>query len=233
VSEPAHRPRRARVPRRVEAGARRAQAIGDRLACLVIGRLETEWIGVDLGSGAFVRVVGALGVELPPIGGPSLIVEIRVGLDPDPADPARTESVVPATDPVRVGNASNRVVRRLLHRLSAPERRGATVLGTRGPSIAYVDLDGSTPSLTLLEVPTKSLELIARDSGDVVLGFGWGGTHHLITVADQEWREIARTSRRARAGVVAVELGRRTAFVLIGLGPIEQGHARKVVLALL
>ena len=211
------------------------RAVGDRLSCLVIGRLETEWIGVDLASGVHSSAPSAPSASsLPPPGAPGLVVEVRVGLDPDPVDPARPESVTPATAPVKIGTASHRAVRRLLRRLCAPERRGAMVLGTRGPSVAYVDLDGNAPSLTMLEVPTKSCELIPLPTGDVVLGFAWGGTHHVLTVVDEAWRELAMTTRRTPSGSSAtVALGHRSGFVLIGLGPVEQGHARKVVFALL
>jgi len=232
VSPPARRPGRVRLPRKIRPGTRRLEEPGQRLRCLVVADVPGEWIGVDLASGAFVRAQPGLRV-----GGSvrGTVVEFTIAENPEPRDPVRPELVVPAAAPVVTGLARRRRLRRLLHRLAAPGPRGANVLGTWGPSIAYVDLSGSDPSVVLLEVPYRTLELSRLERGETELAFSWAGVTHHVGVEDEALRRVADRARAGpmRALEIATSLGFRPEFVLVGMGPVVGGHARKVVFGLL
>ena len=232
MSTSTRRPGRVRLPRSIRPGTRRSQEPGQRLRCLVLADVPDEWIGVDLASGAFVRGLPGLASE----GSVRrTVVELEITHDTEPVDPVRPELVVAASPPARVGVARRRPARRLLHRLAAPSRPGATVLGTWGPSIAYVDLSGSDPSVVLLGVPYRSLELSRLDGGGTELAFFYGGVTLHLGVLDVALRRLADSARAGpmKVPVIAAALGFRPEFVLVGLGPVAEGHVRKVVFGLL
>lgn len=241
---PRHRARRARdrrrvrVPRRIVPGRRRAERAGERLRCVVLARSPTEWVGVDLATGAFVR--GDLHPEAgrPPGAGDWLaydVIELELARHEDPADPARPELVASARPPDKIGRLRQPPLRRLLKRLVAPERPGAPVLGTWGPSIAYVDLEGTSPSVMLLALTPKSVELSVRADGRVVCAFTWGTSRNVIPIADPRAVAAAREAdpRPLSGDRLAEAIGLKPAYALVGLGPVRAGQAPKVVFALL
>ncbi len=230
--------RRLRATRRVTTGRRREAEPGARLACLVLAPGPGEWVGVDLATGAIVR-------GRPPLDGggddfgsglaPFDVVEFELAEPDGPIDPARPEAVVPARPARRIGRLRRARARRLLRRLATPERPGAPVLGSRGPSIAYVDLEGTAPSAMLLGVGTRGLELSVRSDGTVVLAFTWCSARHVLPVLDPRAAEVAKAAHpRPLSGARLTEaLGSKPAWVVVGLGPVRNGHAPKAVLALL
>lgn len=226
--------RRVRLPRRIRPGALPSERPGDKLTCLVLSRSSDEWVGADLGSGAFVRVPGLIdlpgGDERPPV-----VVEFTITRSDDPPDPSRPELVTPSSRPVRMGTVRPRAVRRFLRRLATPESAGATILGTRGPSIAFVDLDGNASSIELLKLPAKRLELGTNAAGQPDCMIPWGGTTQRTRIADPDAARAAAASapRVLRGAQISAALGFRPNFVLVGLGRVTGGHAPKLVLALL
>ena len=208
VSTPARRRGRVRLPRTIRPGTRRAQQPGERLRCLVLADVLEEWIGVDLASGAFVRSRPGIGRET---GGAvrGTVVELEIAENTDPDDPVRPELVCSAVAPNIVGLAKRRPYRRLLRRLAAPEHRGTPLLGSWGGSIAYVYLSGNDPSVVLLQVPYRSLELFRFGDGRTELGFDWGGAAHRVVVADEFLCRVADGARGRSDASARHELGAR------------------------
>lgn len=225
------RARTPRIPRRVRAGAVRAET--GVLTCLVLATPPGEWVAIDLASGAFARLRRPPGE---PDGDgaarPLDVVEVTVAPDDDPFDPARPEAVACASAPRVVGRPRARQLRRLLGALVAPET-GAPILGTHGPSIAYVDLDGTRPSLELLVV--RRAPALAAHGDGVRCSLAWGGRVEVLPVLDPLACAAARAARTGplEPGALARALGFAPGYVLAGLGPVRDGHVAKAVLALL
>jgi len=225
---------RVRPPRRIRPGTRRVLEPGRRLTCAVLAPGPEEWVAVDLATGAFVRVRPADTAALAGEHRALDVVMVVLGEDEDPLDPSRPEAVVPAALPERVGRLTRRRGRRLLKRLAAPERRGLPLLGTRGPSIAFVDLDGTAPSVTVVRVSARTVELATRADGEAVLAISWAGVDWTIPVADPEARAAALAAAQPlRAKPLSVALGFKPGFLVVGLGRVRDGHAPKLVLAVL
>ena len=249
--------RRARVRpvRRVEPGASADRSPGARLSCAVLSASPEEWVGVDLATGAFVRTRhGAFarrgaGEMLGPAADTGLdegaagrapwapldVAVVSVGEDLDPPDPARPEAVALAADIEPAGRVGRRAARRLLRHLAAPEQPGAAVLGTRGPSIAYVDLDARSPSVVLLASAPRHIECYLRPDGAPACSFTWSGTTQALPLLDSRLRSAVRdrSPRPLDDAHVAAAIGGRPAFLLVGLTAVRDGHVPKAVLAVL
>ncbi len=163
------------------------------------------------------------------------VARIRIAADDEPLDPARPETIVWEQPPERLGRMRRRPARRVLRRLASPERPGATLLGTHGPSIPYVDLDGTAPSLMLIAVSSRSLEAFALSASEAALAFSWSGTRHQLRVADARLRSavLATAPHSLAGGRLSAALGGKPSVLLVGLGVVRGGHAPKVVLAAL
>ena len=226
---------RVRAPRRIRPGTLPIEQPGGRLRCLVLARGAEEWIGVDLASAAFVRVPGGIDAPIDDADRSGLVVEFTIDHPDHSLDPSRPELALPATVPTVVGTLRPRVLRRFLDRLATPEANGAMILGTRGPSIAFVDLDGTTASLQLLAIPVKNLELAMSERDEPVCTIPWGGTTQRTRVVDDRAARaaIASAPRPLGGPQITAALGFRPNFVLVGLGRVTDGHVPKVVMALL
>ncbi|HTW99442.1 MAG TPA: hypothetical protein VMD59_11725 [Acidimicrobiales bacterium] len=223
---------------RVHLGTPRQRRSGSILDCLVLAPGPEEWAAVDLASGAFVRARPPGPDGEPPLGRgwQALdVARIEITSDGEPLDPARPEAIACGDSPIRLGRARRGAARRLLRRLASPERPGATLLASHGPSIPYVDLDGTTPSLMLIAVAPRSLEACSRGSDDAVLAFSWsGGTHQLPVAEDRLRRAVLAAAPRPLSGSrLAGVLGGKPSLVLVGLGAVRGGHTPKQVLAVL
>ena len=255
------RRRHVRLPIRIRPGTRLSLEPGKRLRALVLAQSEGERIAIELVTGAFVRIqptplsgVGpGPGDDRPErvnedyldgriypddrtekIVGPT-IVEFTVADIIANIDPARPEAVIATGAPTRLAQPRRRSLRRLCRAVAAREQRGATILGSRGPSLAYVDLDVSAPSVMLVRVGWKALELMATNDTEVALALTWGGTTQIIPVVDPRARAaaFAHRPRSLRGDPLAGALGFRAGFVLVGLDRVRGGHVRKVVFAIL
>jgi hypothetical protein len=200
---------------------------------LVLTAHAGECLGVDLASGAYVRVVG-MDPHLAPRPGAYRVAEITIGQNNDPFDPTRPELVVASGASRTLREVTGRRVRRLFAELEARNHLGATVVSSRGPSIAYVDLDGTTPSVAMIRAKTAELEV--STTGDAtMLGVTFGGVRQRLPVVDQRVVDVAsRAAPRPLTGARLVrELGYEPSHVLVGLDEVRDGHVRKVVFSLL
>ena len=236
---PSHRHRRP--------GTTRANRPGDVLRCLLLAR-GPEWVLVDIASGALMRSrasgwpVVAMDSSLVapldagharPLGGPELdVVDIQLADDDEPPDPARPEAVMVLQAPERVGIPRRRAVRRILHGLlpSDPKR---PLLGSLGPSISYVDLDGSRPSVMVV-APDRP-PAFSSDLAGTWCQFSLGGRKHRLPVVDER---LIDTKDRAPGGVLtneAVEkaIGGSPRYLVVALGAPHRGQAPKLVLGVL
>ncbi|HWD24925.1 MAG TPA: hypothetical protein VG368_05635 [Acidimicrobiales bacterium] len=201
----------------------------------MLSRGHDEWVGVDLASGAFVRVPGGIDAPIDDETRAGLAVEFIRAIPDGSPDPSRPEVVIPATVPAVIATPRSRSIRRYLERLATPESNGATILGTRGPSIAFIDLDGTAASIQLLAIPAKKLELSVSERGAPVCSIPWGGTTQRIRIADDLIAQVVMASapRALHGPQITAAIGARSGFVLVGLGRVTGGHASKLVLALL
>ena len=162
------------------------------------------------------------------------LVALTLAEDEEPPDPARPEAIVALGPPTLVGRARRRPARRLLRQLAAPERRGTSLLSTWGPSIAYIDLDGSAQSVVVIETSPRALELSVRPDGEVAAAISWSGITQSVLVADPVTRRAAFAAEHPlRRGELVETLGFRPSYLICGLAAVRQGHASKVVLAVL
>ena len=227
------KPRGARIPRSIQPGAQRASSEGETLTCLVLGRSGREWFGVDLSSGAFVRVESAAPPALPRPG-TYAVAAITIARSADPFDPTRPELVHAEHETKSLGPVTGRRVRRLLKLLEALDQPGATIVASRGPSIAYVDLDGTAPSLVLIRAKNAELEVINAPDA-TLLGITFGGVRQRLPVVDERVRQAARrvAPRSLSDANLIREIGFVPSHVLVGLSEVREGHVPKVVFALL
>jgi len=212
---------------------RRVAHAGGELDLLLLARGPREWVGVDLASGAYIRFAHP-GAEAPAGVRPGRSA-LRLSLGaPEPPDPARPEAVTSDGEFVVLPPPRRRPTRRLLDALTQTERRGATLLGSHGPSIAYVDLDLDESSLVLVRAG-KALEVLADEQGEALASVTFGGTTQQLPVLDPPLRRAAATAwpRPLSGAALATALGHRPGYLLIGLDAVEGGHVKKVVLAVL
>lgn len=230
-------------------GAVRANLPGDVLRCLLLAR-GPEWVVVDVATGALVRsrasgwpVVATdsslvshqhLGADRDgSYSGPELdVVEIELADDDEPSDPARPEAVMVRRAPERVGIPRRRAVRRILHEL-LPADPKRPLLGSLGPSISYVDLDGSRPSVAVV-APDRA-PAFASDTAGTWCHFSLGGRKHRLPVVDER---LIETRVRARDGAltseaVAAAIGGVPRYLVVALGAPHRGQSPKLVLGVL
>jgi hypothetical protein len=225
--------RRVRIPRSITPGASRVSQEGEQLACLLLAAHAGECLGVDLASGAFVRVIG-MDVHLSARPGTYRVAEVTIGRNDEPSDPTRPELVVASGPTKTLGEVRGRRVRRLFGELEARNHPGAMVVSGRGPSVAYVDLDGTTPSVAMIRARTAELEVTTAGEA-TMLGVTFGGVRQRLPVVDQRVIAVAsRAAPRPLRGVSLVrELGYEPSHILVGLDEVRDGHVRKVVFSLL
>lgn len=233
-----------RLPGRISRGATLDDRPGTALRLLVLAITPREWIGVDLGSGAFVRVQLSARSESEsdePQGGPAAlrpqsfdIIALELAGRESPQDPARPEAVLQRGEPTLLGRPRRRRVRRYLRWISVHERAGAVVLGTRGPSLAYVDVDSSAPSVELLYLGRRNLALQRLDE-EVRLKFSFAGIAQSLPVAGASLSDLAPSSPKASLGRQELIhlLGYKPEFVLVALGDVRAGHVPKMLFCVL
>ncbi len=228
---------RVRAPRRLHrTGLDRTP--GRRLRCAVLAATAGEWAGVDLASGGFLRsrpLGEGLRAGWEGRGDPLDVALVEIGEDLEPPDPARPEAVALAGAPERIGRLARRSRQRLLRQLATPEQPGAGVIGSRGPSIAYVDCDLASPSVALLAVSRRELSCRLDASGRPRCEFSWAGYRNSLPLLDP--RALGALSEAGQAALDAAALSRavggKPGYVLVGLTAVRDGHAPKAVLSIL
>ncbi len=241
----ARRIRPVRVPaaRRFEPGRLRADGAGSVLRCLVLVP-GPDWVAVDLESGALLRAPagsesldragpvennGAAGAEpdsddasLPPWPERSLVaVELRLGVDTEPPDPARPEAIVVAGRPVALGEPRRRTTRRLLRHV-VTKASDRPLLGTLGPSISYGDLDGTRPSVVIV-APQARPRFGVGPTGPWCQ-FSLGGRRHTMPCTEHAAPDASATGHGTKLLVVALGAPRRGQVPKIVLGTLPLGR---------
>jgi hypothetical protein len=239
-------------PRHRKSNSVRANQPGDVLRCLLLAR-GPEWVAVDVTTGAVVRS-HASGWPVVPTDsslyleayrentaqgknrkGPELdVIDIELAADDEPLDPARPEAVMVRDAPQRVGTGRRRATRRVLEEL-LPANPKRPLLGSLGPSIAYADLDGSKPSVALVE-PDRTPTFF-YDEGGTWCHFALQGRKHRLGVVDER---VLEALRRVRAlgesepnAAVANVIGGTPKYLVVALGAPRQSQAPKLVLSVL
>jgi hypothetical protein len=160
------------------------------------------------------------------------VVEIVLADDGEPPDPARPEAVALAGEPQLLARLRPRHARRLLASLVARDNV-RPLLGTVAPAVAYGDLDGTRPSLVVVE-PTRGPELVAAE-GRVWGTFGLAGGDERLPVVDARACAAATSvpgTVLTRSGAAAM-LGFDPRYLVVALVPPAGGHVRKAVIGLL
>jgi len=207
-------------------------------------------VAVDVATGALVRsrasgwpVVAtdsSLVSGAPPDGakgglhtGPELdVVEIELIEDDEPPDPARPEAVMVLSAPERIGTPRRRAVRRMLHDL-LPSNPKRPLLGSLGPSISYVDLDGTRPSVAV--VAPDQPPSFTGDVAGTWCQFSLGGRKHRLPVVDERLIDAKDRSRDCAltSEAVARAIGGAPRYLVVALGAPHRGQAPKLVLGVL
>lgn len=240
VRLPSHRHRRP--------GTARTNRPGDVLRCLLLAR-GPEWVLVDVATGSLMRsrasgwpvVATDSSLAAPasdrgrgePRTGPELdIVDIQLADDDEPPDPARPEAVMVLQAPERVGPPRRRAARRILHEL-LPADPKRPLLGSLGPSISYVDLDGSRPSVVVV-APDRP-PAFSSDLTGTWCQFSLGGRKHRLPVVDER---LIDAKDRAPSGALTNDavlkaIGGAPRYLVVALGAPHRGQAPKLVLGVL
>jgi hypothetical protein len=210
----------------------RTETPGTAMHVLVLSPSPTRTIGVDLASGAFVRMDHPAPqgdrAKLAPRWRDVAIGRVGEGMHADLPTP---REAVALQHPLRtVGKMSTRKTDRILRPLQ--HNPGRALLGCEGPAIPIWAL-GTTPAVTIVE-PDGGLYLDVGATG-VWAMFGWKGYTHRVRVEDR--RVMARLDWFPPTPVSASGLGTTLGFIprrmlMTYTDPI-QGYCYKTVTALL
>ncbi len=221
------------VARAVQHRDRVAVDGGAALTLLVLSCHPDDTIGIDLASGALVRVR----VEWPEEHGPDLVpfdvVEAQLAEEPERDDLAQPEAVTAKGLPRHLGTLHGRRVRHLLRPLTAPVEEH--VLGFPGASAPYWEFRGFRPSLALIE-PGKGPVLFRRRGDRTAwVRFGWGRSDNWLPVEDPRSERALDVARRDRlhGRDLASALGFKPHYVVAAVSTPRDGHCYKTVRALL
>jgi hypothetical protein len=221
------------IARSIKHRARIEVSGGTSLTMLVLACHPEDTIGVDLASGALVRVRVAWPEDHGPDLAPFDVVETQLAEEPERDDLAQPEAMTASGLPRHLGTLHGRHVRQLLHHLAAPVEEH--VLGFPGASAPYWEFRGFRPSLALVE-PTKGPVLFRR-VGDrsVWVRFGWGRSDNWLPVEDPQSERALDVARRDRlqGKDLAAALGFKPHYLVAVVTTPRDGHCYKTVRALL
>jgi hypothetical protein len=206
---------------------------GAPLHLLVLASTNEDTTGIDLASGALVR----LRVPWPKGHLPDLtafdVVEATLADDPERDDLAQPEAASSAGLPRQVGTLRGRRVRRLLGHLSA--RPDGPLLGFPGASAPYWEFRGFRPSVALVE-PSRGPQVLRRPTdGSVWVRFGLGRDDVWLPVEDPHVLRSLEAARRERLSgrPLASALGFTPQYLLAAISRPRDGHCYKVCTAIL
>jgi hypothetical protein len=206
----------------------RVAVAGAEVRMLVLTADTGGCVGVDLGSGAFVRArFDGAGRAI----GPFTVAIGRIAGSADPPDASRPETVVLDGPPRRTGALTPRRAERYLRPLQHPRNR--PLLDMSGPAVPYWTLTGDRPSVTLVEVPVGTQ--LRLEATGYECRFGWQGATLALPLVDRRLTARLDEVGWARYPARAVEhlLGHRVRRLLVVLSPPWDGYCYKVVAALL
>ncbi len=213
---------------------RRLELIGgSTLYVVVLGCTIDDTCGIDLSSGALVR----LRVPWPPQHRPDLaafdVIEATLAEDPQIDDLAQPETATVQGLPRQIGTLRGRPMKKLLQRLQAPI--DGPLLGFRGPSAPYWEFEGDRPSAALI-VATRGPQLLRRrEDGTTWVRFGWERDDVWLTCADAHAsRALDAARRESLAGKdLATALGFKPHYLLTALSRPYDSHCYKTCVAIL
>lgn len=246
------KPPQIKIPRHFTPGTSVDATPGTTFEIAVLGNDAEELFGVDLASGAFVRV--ATSQEDPDESSPEAdgqdnggsesgrlrrsiaphVARFTVGED-EPIDPGRPEAIWPIDRPRKMGTIRPRQLRRLLKEIVAEEQPHGLVLGTRAESVSYEGRDPVLPSMVLIGLRPKRCRLIANGDGEVAFTFTWGGLRQTLAVHDVRAQSAARAhiGRYLAGDTLTRTLGFKVRYALIGFTPVANGYVRKAIIRLI
>ena len=221
------------MARSVKARPRIEVAGGTALTLLVLACHAEDTTGVDLASGALVRVRVAWAADHGPDLAPFDVVETQLAAEPERDDLAQPEAVTATGLPRHLGTLHGRRVRRLLTQLVAPVEEH--VLGFPGASAPYWEFRGFRPSLALV-VASKGPVLFRRtEDRSTWVRFGWGRSDNWLPVEDPRADRALDVARRDRlqGKDLAAALGFKPHYLVAVVTTPRDGHCYKTVRALL
>lgn len=230
------------VARKLEPGRTRASSPGAVLSCLLLAP-PPDWVAVDMATGTLLRSGLSDEGSLSALAGDPLQPFSLVLAEPhEPWDPSRPDSVEVAAASERRA-PSRRVVRKLLEAVVC-RQDGGGLLGSVGPSISYLDIDGGRPSVNLLDPGRKGVRIFSDGEGGVSARFRFGERTYLLPVVPgaAQWltdgrvpvtTTLSRGARRSahRPAVTGVE-PTGPVYLVVGFARPLGGQVRKVVLGL-
>jgi hypothetical protein len=219
--------------RAIKPQARIEVAGGTALTLLVLACHLEDTTGIDLASGALVRVRVAWPEDHGPDLAPFDVVRAQLADEPERDDLAQPEAVTAVGLPRHLGTLHGRRVRQLLHQLAAPVEDH--VLGFPGASAPYWEFRGFRPSLALV-VPSKGPVLFRRvEDRSVWVRFGWGRSDNWLPVEDPGAERALDVARRDRLSGkdLAVAMGFKPHYLVASISTPRDGHCYKTVRALL
>lgn len=197
-----------------------------RLRLLVLASTSSEASGVDLRTGALLRLAWQ---EAAPVFAPYDVIEAH-GLAGDDL-PFPTDSVA-AVDPTVLGPMRGRRARKLLKPLVLPGHQ--PLLGAATPTVTYWTLRSDAPSLALV-APAAGPVVERDDDAHLRCRFRWRRLDHDLPleapVLDE--RLSHPTATRLAGGTLARALGWKPDKLLVSLEPPVEGRCQKVVAGLL
>ena len=205
----------------------RSAVPGTELQVLVLAPGRRGCVGVDLDSGAFVRV------HHRDAGRPLKPFVIGVGtVSPERIDRHEQPEAVDIAEPLQpVGALSGRRLQRVLEAIEHPRNR--PLFGVHGATIPSWSLDGDRSTVALVPVGSDLGVHVGPDG--VHCSFLWQGTIQRLRFEDP--RLLARLDwlprNPLRADVLREVLGLRPANLVVALSRPRQGHCYKVVAAAL
>jgi hypothetical protein len=212
---------------------------------MVLAPGPDEWAAVDVISGAILRSHGPYdsGDAPPPTfeAGPLDVVEVVLADDVGPTDPARPEAVTLAGTPAHLGRLRRRQARRILRHLalrttrftSARSPAARLLLGPVGLSVALFELDGTSPSVSVLE-PDRPPVMTIANNGSVRCLYALGGVEQRLPVHDATTLAALAGRRDVRfGGGLADALGFEPHYLVVALTTPVSGHVPKAVIGVL
>ncbi len=206
---------------------------GCALVAMVLACHPEDTVGLDMASGAMVRVRILWPEDRPPDLDPFDVIEVQLADEPERDDLAQPEAVTAVGLPRHLGNLRGRRVRHSLKRLVAPAEEH--LLGFPGAAAPYWEFRGFRPSLALI-VPDKGPVLFRRLSDrSIWVRFGWGRSDNWLPVEDARAGRVLDIARRDRltGKDLATALGDRPHYLLVALSAPRDGHCYKTVRAIL
>jgi hypothetical protein len=144
-------------------------------------------------------------------------VQLTLGVETEPPDPARPEAVVLAGRAAPIGEPRRRTTRKLLHRLVS-KGNDRPLLGTLGPSISYADLDGTRPSVVI--VAPQARPRFGVGPAGPWCQFLLGGRRHTMPMAEGAAPDASVNAHGTKLLVVALGAPRRGQVPKIVLGTL-------------